>query len=127
MVLLTGFLSGSVLARTIEDEAARYRVRIDIGDAYISGVCMMQATDRYVLSALVNEFGVSLLTYRYDSQNGKVKILRITKVLDKYPIKQGLRADLAIAMAALQNQPPGKAYAYRSTKSDRAYNFIPIE
>lgn len=108
------------------DSKRRYSVQIDIGNAYISGLCIMHTDDNIVTSSIVNEFGVSTLTYRYDLSKGRLKIISIVKQMNRWHIKKMLKSDLKIIMEDIQDIPNEKSYEYQNTRFNIKYTFVPI-
>lgn len=101
----------------------RYTVQIDIRKAYISGVCIMHEEEDMITASIMNEFGVSALTYRYDTKTGKVRILDILKKMDKWYIKRILKKDLKAIMHEMPVQEP---LTYENQKYNIIYHFTPL-
>lgn len=112
-----------------EDTVSRYSVQIDIRNAYISGVCIMRREPQQVTASIVNEFGVSALTYRYDRAKQKVKILSIMKKMDRWYVKRMLRKDLKVVMQQLLNGDEAtedRSVTYENKKYKIKYNYTPL-
>lgn len=86
-----------------EGERVRYEFMIEMPKAYVSGILIMAKTDPDKVDAsLVNEFGFSLMDFSYDEKKDKVKLVNVTKKLDKWYIKRTLRADLRHVMRTMR-------------------------
>ncbi len=103
----------------------RYNVQIDVRQAYISGICIMHENDKQVTASIMNEFGVSAMTYRYDTTKQKVKILSIMKPMNKWYIKRVLKSDLKKIMPQLLANP-GQTLQHENKKYNIRYNFAPL-
>ena len=94
-ILLCAALSAS--AQTLpshEGERQRYSIQIDLGKAYLSGVCVMLMQADTIKASIVNEFGVSVIDLAYTPSNGKVRLLNVIAKLDKWYIRRILRKDI---------------------------------
>lgn len=109
-----------------DDADRRYTVQIDIRQAYLSGICIMQQNDNEVTAGIVNEFGVSALTFRYDTRKGKVRILNILRQMDKPHIRMVLKKDLKVIMSEIYSIPQEECYRYENTRHNIKYNFKPF-
>lgn len=72
----------------------RYRVQIDVDKAGISGICILLSDEDEVLGAIVNEFGLSALSFSYDIKRDRVAIIDILPQIDRWYIRRVLRNDL---------------------------------
>ena len=94
-ILLCAALSAS--AQTLpshEGERQRYSIQIDLGKAYLRGVCVMLMQADTIKASIVNEFGVSFIDFTYTPSNGKVRLLNVVAKLDKWYIRRILRKDI---------------------------------
>lgn len=106
-----------------EGDRVRYDFMIEMPKAYVSGILIMARTepDR-VDASLVNEFGFSLLDFSYDEKKDKVKLVNVTKKLDKWYIKRTLRSDLRQVMRLMREG--GDRYVDKKHKI--TYTFTPL-
>ena len=79
-----------------------YNMQIDIRNGYVSGFCMLVKEDNIVKSSIVNEFGVSIIDFTYDTKKDKVKLKYVMKALNKWYIKRVLKKDLKQIMHIMQ-------------------------
>lgn len=105
-----------------EGEKAKYNVMIDFNKAYISGVGVIARQEQKIVGSVFNEFGVSVLSFSYDPQKGKVKILDAIEFLNKWYIKRVLKQDIKSLMSVLDYS----GAEYRNEKRNITYNFSPL-
>ena len=108
---------------TQEGERARYSVQIEFGKAYISGVGILAYADGEVRGAVFNEFGVSALSFSYNPQKEKVRILSVMGKLNKWYIRRVIKKDMREMMGILREG--GSTYTNR--KYHITYTFTPLE
>lgn len=107
----------------------RYKVQIDIQDAYLSGVCMIKDVEGLLIGAVVNEFGMSAVTFRYNKTKDKVKILSLAAAMKRPGVKVLLKNDLRNIMRDYCLSEVGfkTVYIYENPKYRMKYNFTPID
>lgn len=107
----------------------RYKVQIDIQEAYLSGVCIIRDVEGLLTGAVVNEFGVSAVTFRYNKTKDKVKILSLAAALKRPGVKVLLKNDLRNIMREYCISEVGfkTVYIYENPKYRMKYNFTPID
>lgn len=110
-----------------EGEKVRYSVQIDFGKAYLSGIGIMAYVDGEVLGSVFNEFGVSALSFSYNPQKDKVKLLSIIGKLNKWYIRRVIRKDMKKVIAVLKeggttytNQKYHITYTFQQLKFETA-------
>ena len=101
-----------------------YRVNIEIGKGYISGICAVQQRGEERILSVVNEFGVSALPCRYDSRK-PLRIVSILKPLDKFYIKRVLRQDLSEILPRLLGADKEEV-KHKNKRYGISYHFTPI-
>lgn len=111
------------MATVVMAQNRRYNVVIDLGKAYLSGICITHTDNDCLMASVVNEFGVSAMDMLYYSDKKKVKITRIVKQMDHWYIKRVLKRDLAIVMEQLAEK--GEA-SYTNEKRHITYSFTPL-
>ena len=120
------FLIPTIVSAQCSDgncSSVRYGVHIDINNAGISGVCVMQYQSDVVVGAIINEFGVSVLSFTYSSAKGKVKIVECLPQLNKFYVKRILRGDLKSIVPQLQGWNEGGNFEYHNSKFNIRYRF----
>ena len=105
-----------------EGDKAKYTVMIDFNKAYISGVGVVARQEQKIVGSVFNEFGVSVLSFSYDTQKGKTKILDTIGFLNKWYIKRVLKRDIN----SLMNVLDFSGAVYRNEKRNITYTFSPL-
>ena len=107
----------------------RYKVQIDIQEAYLSGVCIIRDVEGLLTGVVVNEFGVSAVTFRYNKTKDKVKILSLAAAMKRPGVKVLLKNDLRNIMREYCLSEVGfkTVYIYENPKYRMKYNFTPID
>lgn len=104
-------------------ERARYDFIIEMPKAYVSGILVMARTEPDRLSAsLINEFGFCLLDMQYDVKKDKIKLVNVTKKLDKWYIKRTLKSDLKHVFRLMREGEDN----YLDEKHKIKYTFLPL-
>lgn len=104
----------------------RYAVKIDVRKAYVSGICILRIDEDMMNASIINEFGLSTLSFRYDIGRGKVKITGIIRQLDKGPVRKMLKKDLKVILGDLHSLPEDRNYEYDNPRSGIRYSFRPV-
>lgn len=100
------------------DSRLRYEMVIEMPKAYLSGLLIMhRPAEGIVNGSIINEFGLSLMDFRYDEVKDKVKIINLTEKLNKWYIRRTLRSDLKKVLNAM------KAGAQQYTNTRRKINY----
>ena len=110
-------------AKCLEDGCCRYSVQIDIDRVGISGVYIMQEQECAILGAIMNEFGVSVLSFTFNPIKGKVRIIGCLPQLNKWHIKRVLKRDLISIIPQLQKWKEDGAFEYYNAKFNIRYLF----
>lgn len=106
-----------------DGERCNYNVQIDMRNAYFSGVCVMVRSTELVKCSMVNEFGVTVMEFIYDTNRDKLTLVSVMSMLDKWYIRRMLRKDLRSVMLHLkQNQT-----TYSNDKRGMRYTFTLFE
>lgn len=87
---------------------------------------MMSSEKAVTTASIINEFGVSALTYRYDAKKGRVKILSIMKAMNRPIIKGVLKRNLRKITPTLLEQPKSEPLTYEDASLNIRYRFTPI-
>ncbi len=81
----------------------RCNALIEIGKAYISGVCILKKEKTIIKGIIFNEFGITALSFIYDEQRDKVKLEDAIGPLRKWYIKRIIKKDLRTWFKQLKN------------------------
>lgn len=131
------------MAQEIESEVDlplthRYAFEITMGNGHISGIMITKESDDTIVGTMVNEFGVSALSFVYDKKNNKIKLQDVMSVLNKWYIKRVLKQDLTFCLHILNDTPYRKKHKYllnettaeiaiTNPKRRLTYSFKPID
>ena len=109
-------------------ETSKYNIRIDIKEAYISGLCIIKDEGSVITASVVNEFGVSVITIRYDLSRNRIKIMNCIRQLRNPMIRSVLKKDFRILLDEYANLTDSKSAELKhiNTKQDITYNLIPF-
>ena len=99
-----------------------YNAEIDLGKAYISGICFVEGSGNDYRGTIVNEFGVTLLSFLYSKSNDKLKLASVMKKMDKCYLKRMLRNDLKAIVKVLEDDIE---CVYENRKFKLIYKFAP--
>ena len=100
---------------------ARFNAMIEMPKAYVSGVCVLLREGDKVTGSLFNEFGITALEFECNMKKGKVKLLTLLPMLNKWYIRRTLKSDLNRLVKNLDNGDT----IYVNTKRDITYRFVP--
>ena len=78
-------------------------ILIEMPKGYISGICVLVNDGDTINGAVINEFGITLMGFRYIIPDDKVKLASVVAVMDKWYIKKVLANDIKGLLAALRN------------------------
>ena len=107
---------------------SKYSVQIDLNKTYVGGVCIIKSNASIVNASIVNEFGVSIITFQYEPNKGKIKIVNGIKQLKRPFIKKVLKKDFKsiltehLTLDNKQRQP----IQHVNSKHNITYNLIPL-
>lgn len=74
--------------------ADRYSVAIIFGSVSLSGICVVKRQEGRIVGSVVNEFGIRAFDFTMTPDRGRVKLLNITKPLDRCLVRKAIRTDL---------------------------------
>lgn len=106
-----------------EGESVKFSSLIQFPKAYVSGICMLKATVENITGSIFNEFGVSFITFVYNKEKEKIKLVSLSKPLDKWYIRLVLKQDLVAVMKVLERG----GCEYQNNLRGITYKFEPIE
>ena len=92
----------------------RYNAYISFPKGAMTGVCLVrtEANGDGVMS-VVNEFGIKAFDATYSARTGKVKLLNVVKMLNRWYIRRVVAADLVAVF-----NPAGKLPKHRTVEVD---------
>lgn len=101
-------------------------VQIDFPKAYLSGVYILREQGDEVFCSIVNEFGVSALTLKYDREKNRVRISNIIKQMDRFFIRKVLKADFKRIIPEMCGFDEPKDYKYINPRIEITYTFTAL-
>lgn len=110
-----------------QENTSRYSVQIDMSQAYVGGICIIKGNGTSLNVSIVNEFGISMMTFRYEHEKGKIKILNCIKQLNKPFIKKVLKKDFKIILREyLTQDTQRRPIQHNNLKYNITYNLLPL-
>ncbi len=106
-----------------EGDKVRYTAYIETPKAYVSGICVLVNAGDEVRGSLFNEFGITAISFSYQTKKDKVKLHEVLPMLDKWYIRRVLRKDLRQLMHGLQ-RGEGR---YTNDKYKLSYQLTPMD
>ena len=119
LLLTAGGLRAQASFPEKEGETVRYRAYIETRRGYVSGICLLRLEGGEVNGCLVNEFGITGLSFTYDLKKGKTRLHDVLPMLDKWAIRRVLKKDLSQVMDHLRRGETG----YRNERRGICYHF----
>ena len=104
----------------------KYNVQIDIHNAYVGGLCIIKTDNVSITASIVNEFGISLITFKYDRINERIKIVNCVKQLSKPIIKRLLKRDFLCILRDYISPNEYQVVHYVNTNHNITYNLRPL-
>lgn len=118
-LLLLFLAARPCLAQEASDSVVskEYNLLMQVRGNEISNICVMKTEpDGSIVGTVVSQFGIKAFDFTYSQ--GKVQVLNLIAMLDKWYIRKVLRKDLTFI---LQNLPEGKDVV----KKKRKMTFLP--
>lgn len=124
LLLCLLMLCGTAYAQLPPDgSTGEYKAGIEVRDSYISGIAVLSCSNDTVTGCILNEFGVSVMSFRYYGLRQKVRILDIQKRMDKWYIRRVLRKDIL----QLMNRMKDGGSEYLDEKHRIRIKFAPLQ
>ena len=101
---------------------AKFNAMIEMPQGYVSGVCVILREGHILKGSVFNEFGITAIDFTYHLTKGKVKLISVLPMLNKWYIKRTLKGDLKKVMQALEC---GET-AYENQRRHIIYQFEPL-
>ena len=121
IIFILGFLIP--LLSAAQSSNSRYTVNIEIGNAYVSGICIMHEQEDAVTVSIMYEFGISALSYRYDRHRDRIKIISMVRQLRKPGMKRVLKSDLKVIMKSISKS---ESLTHENRRYNIKYHFAPL-
>ena len=132
---------GCVANEPVSSEDTLQTVRsffeIEMGKGHISGILITKEYDGRIAGTMINEFGVTALSFVYDRKKDTIRLLDVMSMLNKWYIKRVLKKDLNYCVHVLYDIPykPSKSHVISkatdkttvtNTKRKIIYSFVPL-
>ena len=104
----------------------RYNVQIDLQNAYVGGLCIIKTDDTAVTASIVNEFGISLITFRYDKTRESMKIVDCVRHLNRSALRRILKRDFTNIINRYMLSEENRPINYINEKHNITYNLRPL-
>ena len=105
-----------------DGDSAKYSVMIDFAKAYISGIGIMARQENKIVCTVFNEFGVSVLSFSYDTDKKRTKLLNTIGFINKWYIKRVIKQDVNNVMSSMDTS----GTTYINKKKNIIYTFTPL-
>lgn len=131
------------IAQDIKSEADslqtyRCAFEIEMEKGHTSGIMITKENNNSIIGSMINEFGVSALSFSYDKRKNKLQLQDVVSFLNKWYIKRVLKTDLTFCLHVLYDMPYKKNHNYEllmneevtaitNIKHHITYIFHPIE
>lgn len=99
-----------------------YNVHMEMKRGGLTGVCMMVRDSVEVHANVVNEFGIGLMSFTYDTEKDRVRLHSVFSKMNKWYIRRTLRRDIKKLMHGMK---AGNAI-YINPRRGITYRFTPI-
>lgn len=115
----------------------RYAFEISLQRGHITGILVTRTVNDEIIGTMVNEFGVTALSFVYNVKKNKIKLIDVLPMLNKWYIKQVLKNDLKYCVDIIYALPAKKKKNYvvgesggcmsvTNSKRKITYTFRPI-
>ena len=102
VLLMSSSLSAQSLLPQEEGQRVRFDAMIEMPKAYISGMCVLMLDEGLIKGSIFNEFGITAIDFNYQPVKGKVKLVSVLPMLNKWYIKRTLKKDIKQLMKSLE-------------------------
>lgn len=121
LALLPLLASAQSLLPTVDGAHTRFTASIETPRAYVSGMCVVMLDGNMMKASMFNEFGITALNFTYQPDKGKVKLIDVLPMLNKWYIKRTLKGDIKHLMKALEQGDT----TYVNQRRHITYTFVP--
>lgn len=96
--------------------------------AYVGGLCILKGDESSLNVSIVNEFGVSIVTFIYAHDRDKIKMINCIRQLRRPFIKKVLKKDFKVILSEylMQDDEERLPIQHENQKYNITYNLIPL-
>lgn len=98
-------------------------ILIEMPEGYVSGICVLVNDGDTISGAVINEFGITLMGFRYVVPDDNVKLATVAAAMDKWYIRKALANDIKGLIAALRDGEN----VFVDEKHDITFTLTPIK
>ncbi|MCM1449311.1 MAG: hypothetical protein NC082_03135 [Clostridiales bacterium] len=117
---------------------SRFTLDISMSKGHLSGILIAKNQEDTIIGTMVNEFGVTALSFVYEKKSHRIKLHDVIGFLNKWYIKRVLRSDIKYCLHILYGTPAKEKRYYivsrndneiilTNTKRQITYTFSPIQ
>lgn len=117
--------------------SGRYVFDVSMEKGHLSGIMIVREQGDAIVGTMVNEFGITVLSFVYEPQRNKIKLENVVGFLNKWYIKRVLKTDIRYCLQILYGMSvaPKKHYTVSesqggvviaNTKRKIEYSFSPL-
>ncbi len=99
------------------------KAMIEMPKGYISGICILVNEADTIKGAIINEFGITALSFEYSASDDKVRLISVNAMIDKWYIRNVLSKDIRGLLHALRQ---GEA-AFADERYHITYTLSPMD
>lgn len=125
-VLMITLMTFPVAAQSLlpqeDGSRVKFNAMIEMPQGYVSGVCVILREGDMLKGSIFNEFGITAMDFTFNPSKGKVKLVSVLPMLNKWYIKRTLKGDLKKVMLALER---GET-SYENQRRHIIYQFDPM-
>ncbi len=93
------------LSETDSLSTKRFAIDISVGRGNITGILITKDENKIIPGTIINEFGVSAVSFIYDKNKNKLKLQEVMSMLNKWYIKRVLQKDLRYILQNIYGLP----------------------
>lgn len=92
----------------------RYDAVISTAKGDVTGLLILRKCNDDVIGSLINEFGFSILDFKFLTGSRKLKLLNISDLIDKWYIRRVIKSDLTRCICLLFDIPVAPSSKYET-------------
>ncbi len=97
---------------------------ISMEKGHLSGIMITKDRDDAIVGTMINEFGITALSFIYDKHSQKIKLENVIGFMNKWYIKRVLKGDIKYCLHILYDMPVKENNNYVVSKTDNGISII---